>query len=72
MKQKYSIQGMSCASCSAHVDKAVRELKGVKDVNVNLLSASMVVEFDDNICNDDTIIKAVKSAGYGASLLKKK
>lgn len=71
MKQKYSIQGMSCASCSAHVDKAVRELKGVKDVNVNLLSASMVVEFDDNICNDDTIIKAVKSAGYGASLFKK-
>lgn len=65
-KQKFNIQGMTCSSCQAHVDKAVRKLDGVKDVNVNLLSNSMIVEFDDNLKNID-IIKAVTDAGYGAS-----
>ena len=37
MKQKYDVMGMTCSACSAHVDKAVRHLDGVQDVNVNLL-----------------------------------
>lgn len=70
-KQKFNVQGMTCSSCQAHVDKAVRKLEGVKDVNVNLLSNSMIVEFDDKLKNID-IIKAVEDAGYGASEVNEK
>lgn len=66
MKVKFDVLGMSCASCQSHVDKAVRKLNGVKDVNVNLLSNSMVVNFDEKECNIDNIIKAVSEAGYQA------
>ena len=48
MKKKYDVVGMTCSACSAHVDKAVRGLDGVDDVNVNLLQNSMTVEFDEN------------------------
>ena len=48
MKKKYDVIGMTCSACSAHVDKAVRGLDGVDDVNVNLLQNSMTVEFDEN------------------------
>ena len=65
-KEKFNIQGMTCSSCSAHVDKAVRNLSGIKDVNVNLLSNSMQVEFDENIIDEQKIISAVVDAGYGA------
>ena len=68
MKQKYNVTGMTCSACSAHVEKAVRGLDGANDVNVNLLSGTMVVEFDDNVLNHDKIIAAVEKAGYGAAL----
>ena len=58
---------MSCASCVAHVDKAVRKVKGVNDVSVNLLTNSMLVSYDDRVTSND-IIKAVQGAGYDASL----
>ena len=67
-KVKFDIQGMTCSSCSSHVEKAVCKLEGTKSVNVNLLSNSMVVEYDDNILNNDKIAKAVIDAGYGASV----
>lgn len=70
MKQKYDVIGMTCSACSAHVDKAVRHLKGVQDVNVNLLSNSMTVEYDENLVNDGQIQKAVADAGYQAALEK--
>ncbi|MCR5505669.1 MAG: heavy metal translocating P-type ATPase, partial [Bacilli bacterium] len=66
--EKYKITGMSCAACSARVNKAVGNLKGVKSVNVNLLTNSMLVSYDDSITSED-IIKTVEKAGYGASLL---
>lgn len=66
MKKKYDVIGMSCSACSAHVDKAVRQIEGVEDVNVNLLSHSMVVHFDENKVNDMIIMKAVEDAGYQA------
>ena len=68
-KVKFDVTGMTCSSCSAHVDKAVRKLDGVKDVNVNLLSNNMMVEYDEQAVNDDKIIKAVVEAGYGASVV---
>ena len=58
-KVKFDVTGMTCSSCSSHVDKAVRKLDGVKDVNVNLLSNNMIVEYDEQVVNDDKIIKAV-------------
>ncbi len=66
MKQKYDIIGMSCSACSAHIDKAVKHIDGVESVNVNLLSNSMVVEFDENKVNDALIMKTVEDAGYKA------
>ena len=56
---------MSCASCSSRVEKAVSKLENVEKCNVNLLTNSMVVE---GSATDEEIIKAVKDAGYGASV----
>ncbi len=62
--QQYNITGMSCAACSAHVEKAVRKVEGVTDVSVSLLTNSMRVEGD---ASTQDIIAAVEHAGYGAS-----
>ena len=67
-KVNFNIQGMTCSSCSAHVEKAVNKLPGIKSLNVNLLSNSMSVEYDSTLLNDEKIINAVEEAGYGASL----
>ena len=67
-KEKFDIQGMTCSSCSAHVERAISKLEGIKSVNVNLLSNNMIVEYDENITNNETIIKAVIDAGYGARI----
>ena len=66
-KEKYNVIGMTCSACQAHVDKAVREMNGINCVNVNLLSNSMDVEFDENIVSESDIFKAVENAGYGLS-----
>ena len=71
MNKKFSVTGMTCSACSSHVEKSVKELNGVKSVNVNLLTNSMVVNYDDNITNTDIIIEAVKNSGYGASVFTK-
>ena len=63
--ERYSIKGMSCASCVARVEKAVSKLEGVSSCSVNLLTNSMVVE---GSASSREIIKAVEDAGYGASL----
>lgn len=67
-KFKFDIEGMTCSSCSSHVEKAVSRLQGIKNVNVNLLSNNMQVEYDENILDQNEIIKAVIDAGYGATL----
>lgn len=67
-KLKFDIIGMTCSSCASHVNRAVSKLKGVKNVNVNLLLNNMEVEFDNKILKSDDIIQAVEKAGYGASL----
>ena len=68
MTQKYDVTGMSCAACSARIEKVVGKLEGVKSVTVNLLMNNMTVDFDENTLNDDNIIQSVIDAGYGASL----
>ena len=68
MKQKFTVTGMTCSACSAHVDKAVRKLEGVSEVNVNLLGGSMTVEYDPAAETPEDIIAAVDAAGYGCAL----
>lgn len=63
--EQYSITGMSCAACSAHVEKAVSKVEGVVSCSVSLLTNSMSVE---GTASPSAIISAVKSAGYGAEL----
>lgn len=65
-KEKYNIEGMTCSSCSSHVQRVVSKLDGIKNANVNLLSNSMIVEYDDKILDSNKIINAVVDAGYGA------
>ncbi len=64
MKQ-YNVTGMSCAACSARVEKAVLSVEGVTSCSVSLLTNSMGVE---GTAADNDIIKAVVDAGYGAAL----
>ena len=71
MKEKFNIEGMTCAACQAHVDKAVRKVDGVKDVSVNLLTNSMVVDFADDL-DVAKINDAVDKAGYKSYLANKK
>lgn len=67
-KVKFDVQGMTCSSCQAHVENAVKKLEGAKSVNVNLLSNNMMVEYDEKILDNSKIINAVIDAGYGANL----
>lgn len=67
MKKTFYVDGMSCASCVAHVEKAVSKTAGVKSVNVNLLMNNMVVEYDENVCSPEMIENSVSAAGYSAS-----
>ncbi len=63
----FDVKGMTCAACSAHVEKSVRKLEGVSDVAVSLLTNSMEVQFDPAAVTPDAICKAVASGGYSAS-----
>ena len=67
-KDKFDVYGMTCAACSGHVDKAVKGVNGVIDVNVNLLSNSMEVTYDEKTCDINQISIAVDKAGYRANL----
>lgn len=66
-QQGFSVSGMSCAACSARVEKVVGELHGVQQVQVNLLTRSMRVFYDETQVNEKGIVAAVEAAGYGAS-----
>lgn len=67
--EKYHIGGMSCAACSARVQKAVSNLEGIKSCNVNLLTNSMVVTYDESIIDNDIIINTVIKTGYTAEYI---
>lgn len=63
--EQYNVTGMSCAACSARVEKAVSKVPGVDSCSVSLLTNSMGVE---GSASPDAVIKAVEEAGYGASI----
>ena len=62
--QQYEVTGMSCAACSARVEKAVRKVPGVTECSVILLTNSMGVE---GTADSAAILAAVQAAGYGAA-----
>lgn len=63
--EQYTVTGMSCAACSARVEKAVSKVPGVTSCSVSLLTNSMGVE---GSAPEQEIIKAVEEAGYGAAV----
>lgn len=71
MNLKFEVTGMTCAACSARVEKVTKQIPGVTDVNVNLLAGKMYVNAENNAVSD-AIIHAVEDAGYGISLFGKK
>lgn len=64
--EKFDVTGMTCAACSAHVERAVHGVEGVKEVTVSLLTNSMTVDFSSP-ATAEKICAAVSAAGYGAS-----
>ena len=66
MKLKFNVTGMTCAACSARVEKVTRAVPGVVQAEVNLLAGTMQVEAAEDVSS--AIISAVTKAGYGASL----
>ena len=67
MKLKFTVTGMTCAACSARVEKVTNQVPGVEKAEVNLLGGSMMVTAADETVVDP-IIKAIVNAGYGASI----
>ena len=66
MQMKFTVTGMTCAACSARVEKVTRQIAGVEKAEVNLLAGTMVVEGPEETAA--AIIQAVTDAGYGASV----
>ncbi len=71
MKLKFTVTGMTCAACSARVEKVTKEIEGVSHVQVNLLGGTMTVEAQREE-TAQAITQAVKKAGYGAALAGEK
>ena len=71
MRIKFNVTGMTCAACSARVEKVTKAVPGVEKAEVNLLAGTMVVEAGSDAVVEP-IITAVKNSGYGASLPGKK
>lgn len=64
IEKTYPVKGMSCASCSAHVGKALRSVEGVIEVNVNLPMNRATVKFDDAVCTAQQLQQSVERMGF--------
>ncbi|WMJ78129.1 MULTISPECIES: heavy metal translocating P-type ATPase [unclassified Sedimentibacter] len=70
--QKFNVTGMTCSACSARVEKNINKTEGVIEANVNLLSNSMTIKYDEALLSEGDIIKVVEDTGYGASSAEKR
>ena len=66
MTKQFAVTGMTCAACSAHVERAVAQLPGVQSAAVNLMLGRLNASYDENQVTSQQIIDAVIRAGYGA------
>lgn len=71
MEQKFDVTGMTCSACSAAVEKSVKKLDGISNVTVSLMTNSMTIAYDSEV-PEESVIEAVKKAGYGAQVHHKK
>ncbi len=65
MKEKFSVSGMSCAACSAGIERTVQKIEGVSCVAVSLMGEHMQVEYDEQLVSQSTLMQAVMGLGYG-------
>ena len=72
MKEKFSISGMSCAACSAGIERRISHLKGVEKVEVSLMGECMLVEYNEKELFLENIMQAVLELGYGIELFNDK
>ncbi len=69
MKQTFKISGMHCASCVAVVTRALQKVEGVKSAVVNYSTEKAMVEYDESVVKEESLISTVKGKGYGAQVL---
>ena len=67
MEQKFDISGMTCAACSAGIQRTVSKLKGVEHAEVSLMGECMTAVYDESVIGEAEIVQAVTSLGYGAT-----
>ena len=70
IEQKYHITGMSCAACSASVERVTRKLEGVSESEVNLTTETMRIVYDENVVGEEQIVAKVNKAGFGCEKLE--
>lgn len=66
MTMQFAVTGMTCAACSAHVERAAAQVPGVEKAAVNLMLGRLNVTFDESVASPEQIVDAVVHAGYGA------
>ena len=69
MKEKFTVNGMTCSACSAGIERTLNKMEGIIKAEVSLMGESMNVEYDETAVTREQIIAAVKGLGYGASLV---
>lgn len=67
MKETYYITGMTCVGCQRRIEKSLKKVTGIKNVEVNLQTGQLNCEYDDKKVSEDEIIKQVELLGYGIS-----
>ena len=67
MRETFDIRGMTCAACSARVQRAAAGVPGVADARVNLLKNSMELDYDGDAATASAVVAAIEKAGYGAT-----
>ena len=72
MKEKFFISGMSCAACSAGIERRISHLKGVEKVEVSLMGECMLVEYNEKELSLENIMQAVLELGYGIEIFNDK
>ncbi len=72
MQEKFSVTGMSCAACSAGIERTLNKTNGVEKAEVSLMGECMTVAFDEKTITKEEIIAAVQSLGYGAAIFDEK
>ena len=69
-EEQYRITGMSCAACSASVERVTRRLEGVEESDVNLTTECMRIVYDESRVNQDMITAKVEKAGFGCERIE--